>query len=186
MAITEVGICNSALVKVGCERIVSLDDDLVRARIVKEQYPKIRDKVLEAFPWTFAQKRAALAINATAPEWGYDNKYNLPSDFKRITETEYVFDHVIEGNYLLTDESEVNIKYTATVSDPGLFSANFAEAVATALAADVAYVLVQSKELADSLEAKYAKLIAEARSSNSQGRGTPRQAIVSEFLDSRN
>lgn len=183
--ITEVSIANSALIKISCERIISLDDDLVRARLAKEQYPKLRDFVLEAFPWTFAQKRAALAQDSDTPAWGYTYQYPLPSDYYRITETDGTFEHVIEGRMLLTDESSVNIKYTAIQSDPGKFTPTFAEAVSTALAADLAYPLVQSSELADRLQKQYIYMISQAKSSNSQGRGSPRDPEVSDFINSR-
>ncbi len=185
MAITDVGICNSALIKIGCERIISLDDDVLRARICKEQYPKIRDYVLEAYPWHFSQKRATLAQLTTAPEWGFTYQYQLPSDYKKLTETDGEFEHHIEGGLLLTDEGTVKIRYTAIVTDTGKFTGTFAEAVSAALAADIAYPLVQSSELADSWTKKYLFMIREARSSNAQGRGSPADLESNEFLRSR-
>ena len=42
---TEVSICNSALIKVGAERITSLSDSNKRAQLCSEQYSKMRDEV---------------------------------------------------------------------------------------------------------------------------------------------
>lgn len=185
MAITEIGIANSALIKIGCEELTSFDDDLKAARLCKLQYPKIRDLVLEAYPWTFAQKRAVLAQLNAVPAWGFTLQYQLPSDYYRLTEVDGEFEHVIESGLFLTDNGTVKIKYTALVTDPGKFTPTFAEAVATALAADLAYSLVQSAELAKLMNDKYEKMLGAARSSNAQGRGSARNPEVSEFLRSR-
>jgi len=185
-SITPISIVNSALLKLGQERLVSLDEtDLLRCRIMAEQYPKIRDRVLEAFPWTFAQKRAVLAASATAPAWGWSYAYPLPSDYYRLTATHEDFEHEIEGHDLLTDATEVKIKYTALVTDTGKFTPTFAEAVATCLAGDTAYALVQSLDLQKAFNTLYDNMIKEARTSNSQGRGSPRAIETNTILDSR-
>ena len=67
MITSPVEICNSALIKVGAGRILSLNDDSERALLMKEQYPKLRDDLIFAHPWNFATKRETLAASVTPP-----------------------------------------------------------------------------------------------------------------------
>jgi len=72
MATTEVTISNSALIKLGAETITTFEDDNKRARLCKNQYPLMRDKLLRSHPWNFNTKRVELGLLAAAPEFGYD------------------------------------------------------------------------------------------------------------------
>lgn len=77
-----VDICNLALSHLGDEAqvaTISPPDGTVQAAHCARYYPLARDAVLQSFPWTFATKRATLAVlaNPYASDWGY--AYALPS-----------------------------------------------------------------------------------------------------------
>lgn len=153
MAVTEVSICNSALIKVGADRINSLSEQNKRARLCNTLYETMRDDVLAAYPWNFAIARAELSQVDDEPIFGFDYIYQLPSDVLRVLEVQekdYVWK--IEGAYLLSDEGEIQIKYIRREDDVTKFSMMFAEALAYRLAMELAYPLAQNRGLRDSLE----------------------------------
>lgn len=170
MAITDVAICNSALAKVGVERILSLNDNSVPARICKEQYEKVRDELLYSHPWNFAMGRAALAPLVTPPvfEWSY--QFALPADALRVVDTDLPKPakwHV-EGRLLMCDSAAVSIKFIRKVTDASQFTPGFAEVLATKLAADISYSLVQSVQLKATLVEEYERKLRTARSFDAQ------------------
>jgi hypothetical protein len=78
------GIVNLALIKVGAKKISSVNDTGPNAVTIMAVWDYIRDEVLQARDWNFAKTRVALTINATAPLYGYDYAYDIPSNFLRL------------------------------------------------------------------------------------------------------
>ncbi len=186
MSVTVLGIVNDALLEIGAERITSLDSDLKRAVICKEQYPKIRDYVLVSHPWVFAMKRAELASIDEEVLFDFDFQYQLPPDCLRVVKMEGVDSiYKIEGDRLLTDESTCKIQYIRSITDASQFTQNFAFAVAYLLAAKICYPITQSRELVNDLKASYLQVIREARSIDAQAMGSANDFVVDTFLNSR-
>src|SRR5262245_52285113 len=79
-----VNICNLALQKLGAGRIASLDENSREARSCANNYETTRDAELRRHFWNFARKRARLAADVTAPEFGFDSQFPLPADFLRL------------------------------------------------------------------------------------------------------
>jgi len=185
VAASETAIANSALAKLGADRIISLDDDTREARLLKEQFGKIRDDLLRAHPWNFATVRVALAELPTAPAFGFYKSFQVPTDCVRVLEIDSQdLEWQREGNTIVTDASTVNIRYVQKVTETGKFDANFSEVLATKLAADLAYAFTQSTSLRDSLLAEYMQKLREARSFDAQEGGT-RQVYANQWLNSR-
>jgi hypothetical protein len=182
---TDIEICNSALIKVGAGRIVSLDEDSASARLCKEQYPKVLLDLLRAHPWSFAIKRVQLA-ETTQPEYGYVSAFQLPNDCLRVLEMEghETIEWRKEGRTIVTDASTVKIKYISSNIPPGNFDNNFAEALAAKIAADICYSLVQSVTLREQLMNEAQMKLAQARSFDSQ-EGSPRVPYAKDWLYSR-
>jgi len=146
---TEVQICNIALALLGIDNpILSLDDDSKEARLCKTSYPVIRDELLENHFWRFAMKRSSLTRITAPPEWRYTYKYQLPSDLVgsrlKMTDLGKEQNYKIEGGLLLTDDASVSILYVSKEIDVGKYSPAFKQAVSYALAAQLAYSMVQS------------------------------------------
>jgi hypothetical protein len=200
MAVSEVAICNSALLKIGGSRINSLTEDSRSAKLCNEQYSKIRDAALASHPWNFALKRAQLAKLVTPPVFGFDNQFQLPADYLRVLKTDldephthlHLHHHVsthnhgfkIEGDKLLTDVSEVKILYIFRETNVGVYSPEFDEYLATRLAADLAYPLVQSVSLTERALAQAERVLKDVRSSDAQ-EGTPDPIIEDTWINSR-
>jgi len=185
MASSEVEICNSALIKVGADRIISLTDDTERARVVAEQYPKARDEMLRAHPWNFAIARVELGSTGT-PEFEFDNEFLLPSDCLRVLKTDLGDDdeYKIEGRKLLTNNSSIKIKYIKRITDVSMFDASFTEVLAIRLAYDIAYRITNSSTQATALYQLYSLALRDARSFDAQ-EGSADRIISDEWLNSR-
>lgn len=169
---SEVEICNRALQRLGSKRIVSLSEDSVAARACTVAYQVVRDAELRAHPWSFAIKRASLAADAVAPDWGKQNAFTLPSDFLRLLPT-YAernglwIDHVIEDGKIYTDETApLYIRYVYKVTDPNKMDVLFREALAVKLAFELCEELTQSNTKKDGLSVDYKTAIREARRTN--------------------
>lgn len=170
MASSKTEICNSALTKVGAALIGDIDELSFNAKVCKEQYDKARRYVLRAHPWRFAIKRATLAALVSDPEWGYGYQFQLPSDCLKVVETD-LYESTkweIENGKLLTNASAVKIKYIYNCQDVTLFDANFEEALALRLAADICYKITQNATLQAGVYDTYKKELSEARSVSSQ------------------
>ncbi len=142
-----------------------------RARLCNEQYPKIRDRLLESHPWNFAIKRQDLSVSTEEPVFGYTYKYALPTDCLRVLsvnddgDAEY---KVETSTFLFTDEADVSIRFIQKVTDTTLYSKMFAETLAVQLAADIGYAITQNATLVAELIDLGNKLEAKAKSYDAQ------------------
>lgn len=174
MATSDTEICNSALIKLGARRITSLDDDSKEGRLCKEQYPKKRDELLAAHPWNFAIKQVELAKFATDPltGFGFSAQFQLPSDCLRVWKTSFedqtIEEWEVQGRKLLAKRDTVKIKYISRVTNVTEYTPLFTEALATLLAFDLSYALVQSTSLTNSLFQLYVTNLKDARSFDAQ------------------
>lgn len=171
-------ICNLTMARLGCENIISIDDDTKRAKTVKAVYDLIRDIVLSDHPWNLASTRASLALLSTAPAFGYTYAYQLPAnpfclralgivgtDFANVDPT---IEYKIEGRQLLTNASPCNIKYIARVTVEGAFTPSFCSAFSLRLAAEVAYKLTGNASLKSEIMKEYQVELSKAKSQDAQ------------------
>lgn len=165
MPVNQISICNSALIKVGADRISSITQDTRSAVLLNAIWDQVRDAVLRAHPWNFAIKRVTLNPTGTAPEYEYDYAFDLPNDCLRVLEHQYNdVDFIVENGQILTDEATFPCRYIYRNDDPSDWDACFAEALSWRLARELAYAITQSSTLADQCEKSYMKALAEARS----------------------
>lgn len=183
---SETDICNSALIKLGAERILDLNDESKEGRLCKEHYPRVRDKLLRSHPWNFATQRLKLAKTTNVPVFQFDFEYQLPGDFLYLTASDIENIRVrsdlgivdtsladterfrIEKDKLLSNSDEVHIEYVALITDTTLMDPNFRETLSDLLASDLAYAIVQSQSLAQALFAKHKDSLREARTIDAQ------------------
>jgi len=168
----DVDICNSALIKLGAERINALTDDNKRARLCQEQYPKILLRVLRSHPWKFGIKRSKLSPISVTPEFGSEFYFEQPLDCIRIIGvmadhdssqvTEYRYS--VEGRQILSELETINLKYITSNTPEAYFDEDFKEALACALAHDLCYAIVQSTTMKTELFGEYEFWISQARS----------------------
>lgn len=183
----DVDICNSAMIKVGAALITAFTDNTKEARLCNHQYPRVRDAILRSAPWSFATKRVALTAAVVTLEFGDETVFQLPADCVKVWKLDDpTAKFKVEGRRLLTSDitDTLNLWYISNAATPADYDAAFQEAVACALAADLAYPLTQSDSLKQGLLQQTEFYINQARSYNSQ-EGTPDNFTFDTFLNSR-
>lgn len=149
MTISNVSIANRALQMLGADSIINLTEDSNKARALNIAFEPVRDAELERRRWRFSIKRSSLAALAAAPASDYARQFQLPNDYLRLipggalVSVADVSDfrsftnalYSVEGDAVLTNlPAPLKIRYIARITDAGLFSPSFAEALAARLA----------------------------------------------------
>jgi hypothetical protein len=185
MAVTQVSICNLALIRCGAARISSISQDTKTAVALNAIWDMSRDIVMAAHPWNFAIKRDTLAPTATTPEYGYDYEYDLPSDCLRLLrEEDSDVEYVVEDSKILSDESELIVSYIYRNENENSWSPGFANALAWYLVVQIGFTLTQQTKLVESAEKAYKLALAEARYVDAS-EGTPEPFETIDWVRSR-
>lgn len=168
-----IGICNSALVKIGARTITSLTEGSKNANLCNEQFAKLRDEVLRAHSWNFAVARAKLGRLVEAPAFGFAYAYQLPSDFLRAVAIHDnpgggTVPYQIEGQRVLTDAEAIYLRYVRRIEDPNAFDALFREALAYRVAAELAVPIAQSSTLHEQMQRLSDRAVRRARGVDAQ------------------
>lgn len=167
-----VDICNRALQKLGAERIISLSQDSTSARACNLAYEAVRDAELRSHTWNFSIKRASLAADATAPVYGYDYAYTLPSDCLRLLSNDHAEDFYpnkwkVEGRKILSNaDAPLQIRYVSRVEDTTKYDAMFSEMLSCKLAMEMCEELTQSNSKRQLAAEEYKATMREARKMN--------------------
>ena len=185
MAISDVAICNSALAKIGVERILSLDEDSPQARLCKQEYQNVVNDLLRSHPWNFAIKRIELVANNVTPAFGYTYTLPLPGDCMRVLEVDAEGkEWQKEGAALVSHYNTLGIKYVSNSIPVGMFDANFEQVVALKLAYDLCYSFVQSVTLKQLIKKDFEDALRTARSFDGQ-EGATRQVYAKDWQNAR-
>lgn len=186
MASSSTEIANSALIKVGADRIDSLSDNNKRARLVNERYDSKRKNLLIGHPWKFALKRISLSADVATPEWEYNFQFTLPTDCLRVVKTNLLVDQEwkVEGRKLLAQEDTIKFLYIYDVTDTTEFPEYFSEALAFDIARDIAYAITQSNTRADVINKDFKEQLRTARSFSAQ-EGTVEQVEAFDWTSAR-
>lgn len=174
---SQTAIANRALTKLGASRILSLTDDVEAARVINSMWDIVREAELRSKNWNFSITRTSLAALLSAPSWGYDHAYQLPSDCLKVIQVGEYFpgvsltdfrssneaEYQIEGQNILSNlDAPLKIRYVADITDTGLWDSLFVEAFASRLAYESCEAITQSNSKKQSAENDYTKAIREA------------------------
>jgi hypothetical protein len=182
---SDVNICNSAALKVGAEQMSSLQDNTRTSNTCALLYPILRDEVMRAAPWRFALRQGNLGVpSATPPTFDYQAAYDIPSDILRVWQVRTNPWTEIGGQIFCNKADGIDILAIYQNTDPTSWDAQFAEALAWKMAAQIALSLVQSVPLQQEMTKGYEKCLAEARSTNAVI-GTPERLIADFWSSSR-
>lgn len=187
-----VEMANQALLMLGQNTIISLTEDVEAARLCNGRFTYVRDATLRAYPWNCALHRQALAQSATAPTWGYDHQYALPTSpyclrvlKMKENESDYgSYSWKVAGRYIETDADTCTIQFIKQVTDPNEMDILLREAISARLAAEICYPLTGSKTMQELMWNIYTQKIREAKSVDAQ-EGTPEEYTEDTFLDAR-
>lgn len=174
--ISEVDICNMALLKLGATpRIGSLTEGTENARACNTFYPHVRDAVLRTHPWNCAIERKQITALATGPIADYDNQYQLPTNpwCLRILQVGTIDQQpvrwTVEGRKLLANIDSPKIVYTKRITDTNEFDALLIDALVLKLAMKIAGIITSSTKTAKDLLDEYELIsLPDAKSTDGQ------------------
>lgn len=178
---SDISICNAALIKLGADTILNLEEGTDRANKLKLRYPMIRDAELRRRRWRFSLERIQLAADAIGPSYGFARQFTLParclrvvqigqshvgldlSDYRATSSSAYS----VEGRKVLTNfGAPLPVRFIAQITDTGLFDACFVEALASRIAYEMCERSTQSDSKRQLALADYRIAIREAVTSN--------------------
>lgn len=159
---SDIEICNIALSRVAVTKaIASFTERSKEAEQCRVFYGQLRDLVLQAFPWPFAESIVALAdLGSPVPGWAY--RYRYPADCLQIREIvqpgwrraltsdqqiPFKIGYDSGGRVIHTDQPEAACRFTFKVDDSSFFDPQFADALAWRLAMDLALPLTSKTDL---------------------------------------
>ena len=191
MSVSTVQIANFALSKIGDESTIeSLTEESAQAKQCNLWYAFARRKTLAAFSWSFARKRATLALHNDDPptEWAY--RYRYPDDCvsARLLENPsgrdadpvpFEVEQSDDGtrSFFFNDTATTEI-YTKEETNTTRYSDWFVECFATMLASHIALPLSGKPNFARYLEDRAILMarFAEALDANEGSDAPPRDA----------
>lgn len=169
---SETELVNVALYLVGAGRITSFDGDTSKPAVACQTlYPRMRDRLLAMYRWNCNMTRAALGgANVVAPVYEFTYSYNLPGDILRLWETNIIHPArwVVEGKTLLTDETDVKIRYGRRLTTVDDFTEGLRASIELLLAAALAMPIARKVTLRDSLLREFSDVLLDALATESQ------------------
>ncbi|HEU02179.1 MAG TPA: hypothetical protein ENH89_17990 [Aurantimonas coralicida] len=133
-------------------------DGSKNANLCAEQYDKLRDALLRSRDWNFAVKRFKLAQVTETPVFGFDFAYQLPADWLKTllvsptTSDASAVRYAIEAQTILSNASDIYLRYIARITDPNLMDALFREALSWRIAIDLAQPVTQSTTVMEAMQ----------------------------------
>ena len=197
MALSVTKICNLSLSDIGSKRINNYEDvteNSPQAIMCRLHYEPTRDALLRSHWWRFASSRAVLSQDVTDPdgdEW--DNQFILPNDFlamKSIYENRFsdenLRNYALEGQRLLTNESEMSIRYIRRVTDVTEFDPLFVQVLELQLALKLITGLAKTNpKLKESIKNDLKLLMPSVKALDSQETNTAGQYELETWNDAR-
>jgi len=173
MAISRTEIVNKALTLVGASPIVNIDDEAENARVVNRVYEISLKSALSETAWTFALRRKLLSQVTDTLEWydpGETYVYQKPNECIRIFRANNPNTIWRElGEFVVSDTTGLGVEYVYFLNTPSKYPPSFVEAFVDKLCADIAFMILNSKTVAETFLEKYEKVsLAKALAENSQ------------------
>jgi|WetSurMetagenome_2_1015567.scaffolds.fasta_scaffold239667_1 hypothetical protein len=181
MANIDIDLCNLALVNLGCDQIVSLQNEKASAKLLFLKYEPCLKEVLRAFPWGFARASVKLAV-AQEEFFGFDYAYQYPvncvkvlklwSDGSReqLKNEESQFGVRVntagDSRIIVSDLGEAYADYTRFIDNSDVFDAEFVTAFTYKLAAEIGNAKSANAQLVGEMIQRYQLAINAARSSS--------------------
>lgn len=189
---SETTIINTALRRLGDGPITSRTDGSPAANVANDLFDDLRDALLRAHPWNFATTRVQLSQSSTTPVYGYDYQFALPTDWLRTlaahdndagfgTLSYKMENDKIDGAVIVTNATEVWLRYVRQITDANAMIADFRELLSYRLATDMALPLANSGTLRERLEAGFVAALRRARSVDG-AEDTPDEIPISSWL----
>jgi hypothetical protein len=184
-------LCNRALLIVGADSIMDLEEESPGAKACKLLLPGAVDSVLRSHEWSCAEAVVSVAADSTAPTIGFSYRYLLPVDpwalkvRKVCDEDANEYRYTVRGRYVETDcPAPAKIVITKRITDPTEVDALCADVIVLRLAADLAEKLVSSQSMRDGFMKEYLRHLAHAAAVDSNEISLSR-TVDSDWLTTR-
>jgi len=148
MALTAIGLCARALIKLGAAPISSFEEGSAEAETAAALYETTRDALLAAHPWSFAIVEVALPRLSEDPVGDKAFAFQLPSDFIRAVSAgaggrTTGLEYLIIGRTLTADAESVTLTHIRRPNEAD-FPAFFDQALIARLAVEFCLPLTES------------------------------------------
>ncbi len=154
MALSAIGLCSRALLKIGATPVASFDDGTAEAQVAQALYATTRDALLSANPWSFATAQARLPRLDEQPVADFTAVFQLPADFLRALSAGAGrgrgLEYRITGRTLHAGSDAVVLTYVRR-PDEADFPAFFDQALIARLAAEFCIPLTENSSRAEML-----------------------------------
>lgn len=155
MARSDAEICNLALARIGSTSFIdSLEEATAEAQVCRVLYPQARDAQLQASDWSFALRRAELVRLPGFERSGWGAAFALPPDclvprsiFSGLRNPRmdqavpWTIEEGADQRILLCDLDAAELQYTARITAPTLLPPLFVDALAWAMACELAIAI---------------------------------------------
>lgn len=176
VANSQTALINKALVLVGATTITSINDGTPNANALSNVYELSLQSILSECKWNFCTSRATLSVAATtstSPAFFYPGEaivYQLPNNIIRIHDVSpQTANWREESGQIISDTAGLGILYTYYDDNPNDYPSYFLDAFIDKLASDIAYVIINSAQIAEAFVKKYQGItLPKAISANSQ------------------
>ena len=188
MALTDIGLCARALIKIGAAPISSFDTAQAESEIAGALYPQIRDALLSSYAWSFATSQVSLNRLDDAPLADFQYAFQLPNDFLRALSVGQGgrgrgVRYRIVGNVLHTNTAQVILTYLYR-PDENVFPPYFDQALIARLAAEFTIPITESTSRSESLYQLAQREFRQARQIDAQ-QDTPNRIEDFSLIDAR-
>jgi len=154
MALSAIGLCSRALLKIGAAPVASFDDGTAEAQVAQALYATTRDALLSANAWSFATVQARLPRLAETPVADHTAVYQLPADFLRALSAGpgrgRGLSYRIAGRTLHASSDSVVLTYVGRPAEAD-FPPFFDQALVARLAAEFCLPLTENSSRAETL-----------------------------------
>lgn len=155
MALTAIGLCGRALIKLGAAPITGFTEGTAEAEVAGALYGPVRDGLLSAHAWSFATAQATLARLEEVPLADHACAFQLPADFLRALSAGVGgrgrgLDYRIAGRTLHADAEAVVLTYVFRPAEEE-FPPFFDLALIARLAAEFCIPLTEATSRAETL-----------------------------------
>lgn len=164
-----VSICNMALMMLGMNRITNFDEENNNAKLCKQFFPILRDRVLRDHTWSFAT--AAADLQRVADEDSFDPAFpvvcGLPPDVIRVVQLVGDIPYRCVGRKIFVADYPAKVIYIRRVEDASEFDVTFTEALQYLLAAEIGMANTLNTNLINYYRREYEQRLRVARSIDS-------------------
>ena len=180
-----VEICNGSLNQLGATTILSLTEDSKNARLCNSRYTQVRDALFRTHPWNCLQKRIELALDTSAPIWGFKYSYTLPADCLRLLRIlDYDTNYKVEGRKVLSNSETMKILYVSRVTDPNEYDELLRETISASLGADIAFGVTSNNQTAKNMYELFKDKLRDARFVDStEGQNVEQDLGMADVID---